>query len=153
SDCKIDGAGIAAPIAGANVSSGDLGIPSILQFNGNNVIEGHLTRMDFNFHWNYGPAAIRAEYYRQRTQLDGPAATLRANAFEIAAWYVQATWLLTGEEKPLENRVKPKNNFDPMAGGWGAWELAARCAVVDAHDGVAAGIMNPKTSPTTGSNH
>lgn len=139
-----------------NISSGDLNLGNILTFAApaGAVLEGHITRLDLNFNWNYGPASLRAEYFRQRAQLEGPA-TVR-DGFVITGWYIQASYLLTGEEKPLENRVKPKNNFDPLAGGWGAWELAARVAVVDAHDAVHAGIAAPKSgalNPPTGSNH
>ena len=36
-----------------------------------------------------------------------------------------ATYLLTGEEKPL-NAITPKASFLGRGGGWGAWELAFR---------------------------
>jgi phosphate-selective porin OprO and OprP len=113
--------------APANVSSGDLGLPAILTYTaGPNVIRGDQTRVNWNFSWLYGPASLRAEYARVRSDINGGP----HKSFIQRAWYVQATYLLTGEDKALENRVKPRVNFDPLGGTWGAWELALRWAVI-----------------------
>jgi phosphate-selective porin OprO/OprP len=119
------------------VSSGDLALPGLLPAGNAGVfVRGVQTRNHINFSWLYGPASLRAEYARVRAELDGG---LRS-AFVQRAWYIQATYLITGEDKTLENRIKPKNNFDPLAGGFGAWELAARWAVIDGSNGVSAGV-------------
>jgi phosphate-selective porin OprO and OprP len=50
----------------------------------------------------------------------------------FSAWYVQATWLLTGESRTYNAAngafapPKPAKPFHLTKGGWGAWELAAR---------------------------
>jgi phosphate-selective porin OprO/OprP len=50
----------------------------------------------------------------------------------FSAWYVQASWILTGEEKPYNSATasfgapKPAKNFSLKDGTWGAWELVAR---------------------------
>jgi len=50
----------------------------------------------------------------------------------FSGWYVQGSWVLTGESRPynpVEGRFEaPKQNFNfnPSAGTWGAFELAAR---------------------------
>jgi len=117
--------------APANVSSGDFGLPAILTYTaGGAVVRGYQTREDLNFSWLLGPASLRAEYLRVKSDLDGAT----AGAMLQKAWYVAATYLLTGEDKPLENRVKPKSNFSPLDGQWGAWELAARWAVIDTNN-------------------
>ncbi len=52
------------------------------------------------------------------------------NAF--SAWYVQASWILTGESKGYNaangafTPPKPAQPFSLTGSGWGAWELAAR---------------------------
>lgn len=52
-------------------------------------------------------------------------------------WYVQGSWVLTGEPRPynpVEGRFEaPKQlyTFNPAAGTWGAFELAARYSVLD----------------------
>jgi phosphate-selective porin OprO/OprP len=55
-------------------------------------------------------------------------------------WYVQASWVLTGEARRWTpdtatwNSPNPKANFDRKKGGWGAFELAARYSTVDLND-------------------
>ena len=121
----------------ADVSSGDLGMPTLLDYTpGAAVLDGTQSRWLGNFSWVYGPASIRAEYLRVNARLRGAA----ENIFHQVAWYVSASYVLTGEEKPLENRIKPKNNFSPLDGNWGAFELAARWAVIDGRNGLDAGI-------------
>jgi len=51
---------------------------------------------------------------------------------DFNGWYVQGAWVLTGESRPYNpaearfDAPKPVYNFNPAAGTWGAWELAAR---------------------------
>jgi phosphate-selective porin OprO/OprP len=56
---------------------------------------------------------------------------------DFSGWYVQASWLLTGEQKPYRPErgayASPKPN-DPLTfdkGGIGAWEIAARYSDLD----------------------
>lgn len=50
----------------------------------------------------------------------------------FTAWYVQASWFLTGESRTYNTAngafapPKPAEPFHLAKGGWGAWELAAR---------------------------
>lgn len=63
-------------------------------------------------------------------------------------WYVQGSWVLTGEPRPyngVEGRFdapKQTYNFNPAAGTWGAFELAARYSVLDLNfrEGVARAV-------------
>jgi len=95
--------------------------------------DGAQQRMLFNFSWIYGPASLRAEYAIVNQELSDVAGG--PGDFDVTAWYVQATFLLTGEAKPLENRIKPANNFSLSQGTWGAFELAFRIANLDTSDG------------------
>jgi len=95
-------------------------------------LDGQRTRYAANFSWLYGPASIRAEYGVMNQDLQDSFAA--ASDFEITAYYVQGTYLLTGETKALENRVVPKGNLNPAEGTWGAFELALRYAAFDASD-------------------
>ncbi len=51
---------------------------------------------------------------------------------DFNGWYLQASWVLTGEAKPYRPATgsfgspKPAQNFTVDKGGWGAWEVAAR---------------------------
>ena len=106
--------------------------------------------MDFGLSWLYGPASLRGEYMIVKQELIDAAPR---SSFQVKGFSVQGTFLLTGEEKALENRVKPKNNLNPLEGGWGAFELAARYARVDVSDAEDAGLIaataNQKTSQVT----
>jgi phosphate-selective porin OprO/OprP len=69
---------------------------------------------------------------------------------KFKGWYVEGTWVLTGEARvynPGESRIdapKLNYNFNPSAGTWGAIELAARYSVLDLnyHEG-ASGLATP----------
>lgn len=65
-----------------------------------------------------------AEYVRSTQSVS------RANAFtDVAnnAWDVTASYVITGDTT-TDRGVRPKNNFDPAAGHWGALQLLARVA-------------------------
>lgn len=55
-------------------------------------------------------------------------------------YYVQGAWTITGEQHKWNpanggfGGVRPTNNFDPAAGLWGAWEIAARYSFTDLND-------------------
>ena len=50
----------------------------------------------------------------------------RSEELKNDGWSLTASYLLTGEEASFKG-VKPARAFDPVNGGWGAWELVA-CA-------------------------
>ncbi len=56
---------------------------------------------------------------------------------DFDGWYVQGSWVLTGEPRLYNggdarfDAPKQTFNFNPAAGTWGAWELAARYSSVN----------------------
>ena len=56
---------------------------------------------------------------------------------KFSGWYVEGGWVLTGEQRKYNaanfafDAPAIDNPFDPKAGKWGAWELAARYSVLD----------------------
>jgi phosphate-selective porin OprO/OprP len=80
---------------------------------------------------NYGPFKAQAEYYYYKIDRTG---TLPDPDFN--SWYVQASWVITGEkykysmEEAAYKGVKPDSPFS-LGGGLGAWELAARYSSTD----------------------
>ena len=56
---------------------------------------------------------------------------------KFSGWYVQGVWVLTGEPRPYNpaearfDAPKMAYNFNPAAGTWGTWELAARYSNTD----------------------
>lgn len=77
-----------------------------------------------------GPLGVVAEYLigEQDVALSGTNKSL-----SHAGWYVQASYVLTGEKATVAG-VNPAKDFDPSAGGAGAFELVARFAKIDADD-------------------
>ncbi len=114
----------------ADVTTGDLSGLTVLDFNGTE--DGLRTRMGVELSWLMGPASVRAEYMTVNQEIITATGT---GDFDITGYYFQVTYLLTGETKPLENRVKPNKPFSIKDGGMGAWELAFRIANLDASDG------------------
>jgi phosphate-selective porin OprO and OprP len=114
----------------ADVTTGDLSGLTVLDFNGTE--DGLRKRLGVELSWLCGPAGVRAEYMTVNQEIITGTGT---GDFDITGYYFQVTCLLTGEDKPLENRVKPKKPFSIKDGGLGAWELAFRIANLDASDG------------------
>ena len=79
---------------------------------------------------------VEAEYFNIGIERRTPGL---AN-LDFAGWYVQASWVLTGEARRWTadtatwNSPSPKANFDRKKGGWGAFEVAARYSTVDLND-------------------
>ncbi|HZE98877.1 MAG TPA: porin [Planctomycetota bacterium] len=99
-----------------------------------NLLDGERTRWGGEFTWNYGPVGLRAESWRRTDTVD--TATTSKEKLRTTAWSAQASWLLTGEKKPIEGRVLPGSPFNPDAGTWGAFEVAARVDRVHIDDDI-----------------
>lgn len=83
-----------------------------------------------------GPFMIDGEYFRYKIDRRITTATALPDP-HFHGWYVEGVWVLTGEPRtynPGEARFdapKPTYNFNPEAGTWGAFEIAARYSTVD----------------------
>ena len=84
--------------------------------------------------WVAGPLSFQSEYFRTfiySGETGNPV---------FWGWYVQGSYFLTGEHRPYDrqygvfDRVRPKKNFAPFKGHWGAWEIAVRYSVLDLSD-------------------
>jgi phosphate-selective porin OprO/OprP len=71
------------------------------------------------------PVAIQTEYSEMRVEGLLAPGGLRHGLGTRGA-YVDVLWMLTGEPYPWSRRVVPAHDFNPLTGGWGAWQLAAR---------------------------
>jgi phosphate-selective porin OprO and OprP len=80
-----------------------------------------------------GPLSVQGEYMRNRVDYRDLAAA------DFSGGYLQAGWFLTGETRPYDaakgsfGRLRPSAPLE--AGGWGAFELAARFSMLDLSDG------------------
>ncbi len=74
---------------------------------------------------------------------------------EFGGWHVQAAWSLSGEQRRWQRTSgafasqRVAHVFDPAAGQWGAWEVAARYSVLDLNDREHdAGLASTPGAPT-----
>jgi phosphate-selective porin OprO and OprP len=96
-----------------------------------NVEDARVYGPEFGFNWKnlYG----QAEYYRYDIDRIG------APEANFDGWYVQGTYLLTGENRPYDAKTasfsapKPSTPFG-FGGSMGAWELAARYSATNLDD-------------------
>ena len=112
----------------------------------------HITQWGVETAGNWGSLYGQAGYYgfeldrapQAVTRFTAPgvssAAILHPSNDNFSGWYVQGTWLLTGEERPYNvatgaftmPKVLAPLNFD--RGTWGAFELALRYSDLDLND-------------------
>ena len=71
--------------------------------------------------------------------------THRRAELDHTAWEVSAQWVLTGEPASFTG-LTPKRSFDPLNGGWGAWQLVGRFGQLDIDDRAFQGFANPDSS-------
>lgn len=80
----------------------------------------------------FGPFSVQTEYTNSWVQ-----GARGQRDLHFWGLYAYASWFLTGEHRPYDlgngrfKRLKPKENFNPAKGGWGAWEIAARYSYLD----------------------
>jgi phosphate-selective porin OprO/OprP len=100
---------------------------------------------------SYGPFSIQGEYRGMDYQRD-PSLIFFLGApgdtsIHFSGFYVYATWYLTGESRAAAYKTYPEEYAAPAtfgqikilnpvsAGGWGAWEVAARISQINLNDG------------------
>jgi phosphate-selective porin OprO and OprP len=96
-------------------------------YNAGVVADGRAWRVAPQFDFRHGPFGLLGEYIVSTANVragTGPVTEVRNVAGNIAAGYV-----LTGEASSY-NGVVPRVDFDPGAGTWGAFEVAAHYAWV-----------------------
>lgn len=99
-------------------------------------VNGEIVRANAEFDWRYRKFALRGEYDQTHQSREGLGAGGTNLPGVIGKGYMlMATYLLTGEEKPL-NAITPKASFLGPGGGLGAWELAFRYESLQMNDAV-----------------
>lgn len=99
-------------------------------------VNGEIIRANGEFWWRYRSFSVRGEYdqthqYRENQCTNGT----NCPGVIGKGLVLQATYLLTGEEK-TETGITPKINFLGGQRGLGAWELAFRYENLQMHDSV-----------------
>jgi phosphate-selective porin OprO/OprP len=89
---------------------------------------------------SYGPLLIQGENFWYGITRNNPGTAAQSSGItnpNFSGWYVEGSWVLTGEPHPYNianasfTRPSPANPFHPSTGDWGAWELAARYSRTD----------------------
>ena len=105
---------------------------------------GHRTRLDPQAYYYLGPFGLLAEYALNEEGFQ-KSGVRREIAFR--AYQAEVSYILTGEKKSFASPT-PRRSFDPLHGGWGAVELAARVGDWEAEKGIYNyGLASDSTSP------
>ena len=90
------------------------------------VADGRTWRVSPQGDYRCGPFGLLGEYVLSTVNVR-PGATGAKAELRNKAWQLAAGWVLTGEDSSFSG-VTPKTDFNPAAGTWGAFEIAARYA-------------------------
>jgi phosphate-selective porin OprO and OprP len=99
---------------------------------------GNRARVSPQGYYYWGPFGLMGEYINTHTDLlqeDTANDTTKTGSFDPDGWFVQASYVLTGEDASYKG-VMPINAFDPRNGRWGAFEVALRGSKLHSGDEV-----------------
>ncbi len=117
------------------------GQQTFFRYRGTTVGAGRAWRLAPQAEYRRGPWGAIGEYVVSTVTLRSGAAgtptTLRHRAWQVAAGCV-----LTGEDSSYGG-VTPRRPFNPNAGSWGAWEVAARYAALQVDSGAFPLLADP----------
>jgi phosphate-selective porin OprO/OprP len=124
----LRGLGFGAAVSGG--SDDNVPLPSyktvgqntFMIYNSGVSLAGRRDRWTPQAYYYLGPFGVLAEYVRTNEGMQK--GTVR-HEIGYRSWQVAASYILTGENKSFLSPT-PRKNFDPLHGGWGAVEIAAR---------------------------
>ncbi|MBT9099717.1 hypothetical protein KFZ76_18635 [Methylovulum psychrotolerans] len=112
------------PQQNALVSLVSAGQQAIVTYNSAATSSGEQYRIYPQMYWYWKTVGIMGEYLVSSQNLYN--AGLNKHALQNnEAWHFNVSYMLTGENNSFF-AIKPNKRFDPAAGSWGAWQLAAR---------------------------
>lgn len=97
----------------------------VIDMDGTTVIDDARERLGFELQIPYRNFGLEAEWYRVSMDLRDGAVE---EEIDFDQWYVTVLWVVTGESKKFDDRLRPEKPFNLKEGTWGALELAARFA-------------------------
>ena len=136
----VDGLSVGVSGTFAPRQEGNAGLPSAYRTEGQQrffayaagtMADGELWRLSPQGHYYRGPFGSMAEYAISSTEIrsaGGVPATV-----DHKAWQLSLSYVLTGEDATYGG-VTPAKRFDPVAGTWGAFQVAARVSQLDVDD-------------------
>lgn len=111
------------------------GQQTIVSYNSAATSSGYSYRIYPQMYWYWQSFGLMAEYLLSSQQLHGVKAgkEMASVRQDNQAWHVNASYVLTGEKNSFVG-IKPAKAFDPVAGNWGAFQVAARWSELDIDD-------------------
>jgi phosphate-selective porin OprO and OprP len=109
------------------------------------IADGDRTRLSPQGYFYRGPCGLLAEYAISSQEVRRGEVV---EELEHTSWQTAVSWVLSGGE-PSFRSVAPKTNFDPGAGTWGAFELAARYSRLELDDDTFPTFANPASAASS----
>lgn len=103
----------------------------VVDMDGTTVIDDRRRRLGFELQVPYRNFGLEAEWYRVSMDLRDGAVR---EGIDFDQWYVTVLWVVTGEERKFDDRLRPLRPFRPVEGAWGALEVAVRFARFEADE-------------------
>lgn len=136
--------GLSVGISGtyAERQEGSAGLPAAYRTEGQQryfsyiagtAADGELWRLSPQAYYYRGPLGSMFEYAMSSTEIRS--ATGVPATVDHKAWQLSLSYVLTGEDATYTG-VTPSKRFDPAAGTWGAFQVAARVSHLDIDDDV-----------------
>jgi phosphate-selective porin OprO/OprP len=114
------------------------GLQNIFVYNSLARADGQQYRVYPQSYWIMGPFQLVGEYALSNQDIANQVTVdrLTQNKFSTnqndQAWNVTASYVLTGETNTfLGQGIKPRHNFNPAEGNWGAFQVAARWSTIN----------------------
>jgi len=86
--------------------------------------DGAHSRAGIELEWLCGPFGLQSESLISRRV--GVQDFINRETMDCRAWYIAASYVLTGEKQQHNKALIPCCNFDPCCCHWGAWEVGIR---------------------------
>jgi len=134
----LSGLGFGMGVSGGNMDGEALpsfktfGQQSFFTFASGVTAVGHRARLDPQAYYYLGAFGLLTEYALNE---EGFQKSNVRRVIAFRAYQAQVSYILTGEKKSYTSPT-PKKSFDPLHGGWGAVELAARLGDWEAEKGI-----------------
>lgn len=145
--------GFSASVGGQDESLGGAGFSTgagtrIWSWGAGATVNEDRVRWGLDLEWIHGSFAVRAEYI----DVDWGSVVRGAASeeFDGSGWFVEGSWIVTGEDKRRNKPVLPKVSFQPLEGNWGAWEIVARYEALRLDEDVRAAAIATGTDEVHG---
>ena len=103
---------------------------------------GTTWRLNPQVNYLYGPFSALGEYIKTSQALQRGSSI---RTFTNDGWTAETSYVLTGEDARFDG-VRPRENFDPSKGNWGAFEVAGRVSALSVDKDTFTSFADPTVS-------